>query len=146
MHRHDQESLLIKTLEEGHTITAACKRADVSRTLYYRLYKTKLEFRKRVDAAMALGNETFDDLVKTVHHKKIKDGHWQALQYALKKQDTKKAAEPQVLIGVGDIRFIIDQLPEPHKTQYYHMLRDLLSHSTEYSNTGKIDPPHPDGL
>ena len=140
MHSHDQESLLIKTLEEGHTITAACKRAGVSRTLYYRIYETKPEFKKRVDAAVMLGRNTFDDLVTTMLHKKIKDGDRQILLYALKKQDQKKEKDPEPLIAQSDIRFIIDQLPEPYKTQYYHMLRDLLSHSVEYSNTRKIVP------
>ena len=31
MHKHDEKSLLIKTLAEGYTITAACKRAGGSK-------------------------------------------------------------------------------------------------------------------
>ena len=146
MHSHDQESIIISTLAEGHTITAACKRAGVSRQLYYRLYRSKPGFRKQIDQAITLGNNTFDDLVTTMHHKKIKDGHWQALQYALKKQDTKKAAEAGVRLTEGDIRSLIEILPEPIKSQHYAHLRELLDHSVEFQSTGKIDPPHPDGL
>jgi hypothetical protein len=146
MHKHDQESLIITTLEEGHTITAACKRAGVSRQLFYRLCKSSAQFRKKVEQAKVMGNETFDDLVKTVYHKKIKDGDRQILLYALKKQDAKNAEEPPALITQGDIRLIIDPLPEPFKSLHYSHLRDLLSHSLEFERTGKIDPPHPDGL
>lgn len=146
MHKHDQESILISTLEEGHTITAACKRAGVSRQLFYRLYKNRPEFRKKVEQAKRLGDDTFGDLVTTMHHKKIKDGHWQALLYALKKQDVKKEEKPAAQITEGDIRFVIDALPEPFKSLHYSHLRELLDHSVEFERTGKIEPPHPDGL
>lgn len=140
MHSRDQKSLLIRTLTEGHTITAACARAGVSRMFYDRHYKTDPKFRKEVDDARLAGRNAYDDLVTTVHHKKIRDGHWQALQYALKKQDEKKKEDPKPLIAQSDIRFLIEQLPEPYKSQHYRMLRELLDHSTEYSNTGKILP------
>ena len=146
MHRHDQESILVSTLEEGHTITAACRRAGVSRQLFYRLCKNRPEFRKKVEQAKVLGNDTFDDLVTTMHHKKIKDGHWQALQYALKKQDMKKDEKPATQITEGDIRYVIEGLPEPYKSQHYAHLRELYDHSVEFERTGKIEPPHYDGL
>ncbi len=135
MHSHDAESILISTLEEGHTVTAACKRAGVSRQLYYRLYRNKLEFRQKVDRAKVLGNETFDDLVTTMHHKKLKDGHWQALLYALKKRDAAKAAKPEGQITEGDIRFLIEALPEPMKSLHYTHLRELLDDSVAATQT-----------
>jgi hypothetical protein len=146
MHRHDQESLIISTLEEGHTVTAGCKRAGVSRQLFYRLCKSRTEFRKKVDQAKALGNDTLDDLAQTMLNKKMKDGHWQALLYALKKLDKKKDEKPVGQISEGDIRFLIEALPEPYKTQHWTHLRELLDHSVEFEQTGKIDPPDPDGL
>jgi hypothetical protein len=93
-----------------------------------------------------LGNDTFDDLVTTMHHKKVKDGEWQPLLYALKKLDKKKEEKPVSQLSEGDIRFVIDALPEPYKTQHWIHLRELLDHSVEFTQTGKIDPPHPDGL
>lgn len=83
MHKRDQESLLIKTLSEGYTITAACNRAGVSRQLYYRHYKDDREFRKKVDRAQTLGKQTTDDRVLSALLKKINDGDSRLIKYYL---------------------------------------------------------------
>ena len=140
MHKQESKSVLIESLTDGHTITAACKRAGVSRMFYDRHYKTDTDFRKQVDAAKEEGRKTNEDLILTMHMKKIRDGHWQALQYALKKKDAAdaKADNNQPTLGIGDIRFIIDQLPEGSREIHYMHLRELLDDTAEFKRTGKI--------
>jgi hypothetical protein len=146
MHTHDQESILISTLEEGHTVTAACKRAGVTRQMFYRLSRAKPAFRKRVEEARTAGSETNMDLIITMYYKKVREGHWPALHYALKKQDNKKDEDSNEKISQDDIRSIINGLPEPYKAKHYAYLQELLEHLVEFQNTGKIDPPRPDDL
>lgn len=83
MHKHDEKSLLIKTLAEGYTITAACKRAGVSRMFYDRHYKDDSGFRKKIDRARALGKQVTDDRVISAFLKKINDGNSRLIRYYL---------------------------------------------------------------
>ena len=83
MHKHDQVSILLSTLAEGGTITAACKRAGVSRMFYDRHYKSDLGFRKKVDEARKIGLATNNDRVISAHTKKISEGSWPAIKYYL---------------------------------------------------------------
>lgn len=83
MHKRDQETILIKTLAEGYTITAACKRAGVSRMFYNRHYKDDNRFRKKVDEAYVFGKQVTDDRVQSVFVKKINDGAWGSIKYYL---------------------------------------------------------------
>ena len=84
MHKRDQQTILIKTLAEGYTITAACKRAGVSRMFYNRHYKTDLEFRKKVDRAYILGKQVNDDRVLSVYMKQINEARdWRPIKYYL---------------------------------------------------------------
>ncbi|MDR3547743.1 MAG: hypothetical protein P4M11_05675 [Candidatus Pacebacteria bacterium] len=149
MHKRDQESTLIATLLEGHTITSACKRAGVSRMFYDRHYKNDRGFRKQVDEARAAGKDTNNDLITTMYFKKARDGHWPAIHYGLKKQEASEVKDSESLKGlvtVGDIRHIIDLLPESVRPLHNDHLRELLDHLAEFERTGKIMPPHPDGL
>ena len=147
MRKRQIKSLLVSTLEDGHTITAACKRAGVSRMLYYRYRKDDLDFRRSVDEAIQQGRTTNDDLITTMYLKKVRDGHWPALHYAMKKKDEReKNAKPEVTVGVGDVRRIIDNLPEPYRTIHHDHIIQLISDATEFERTGKVSPPHPDGL
>lgn len=117
MHKHDQESLLIKTLSEGYTITAACKRAGVSRMFYNRHYKDDRKFRKEVDKALTLGKQTTDDRVASMFTKKMSDGNWQAIKYYMEHNMApymKKSAAPQHGTGIprGEL------VPSPKKDTY----------------------------
>ncbi len=95
MHKRDQISVLLSTLAEGHTITAACKRAGVSRMFYDRHYKSDLAFKKQVDEVRRTGLETNNDRVVSAHMKKISDGGWPAIKYYLEHNVTpyKKMAD-----------------------------------------------------
>ncbi len=84
MHKRDQESILIKTLVEGQTIAAACKRAGISRQTHYRLYRSNVTYRKRIDAALREGREYMNDVVVASFHKQIHEGKWQPTHYYLK--------------------------------------------------------------
>ncbi len=83
MHKRDEISVLLGALAEGHTITAACKRAGVSRMFYDRHYKSDLDFRKRVDEARRSGKDTTDDRVSAVFLKKISEGDSRLIRYYL---------------------------------------------------------------
>lgn len=83
MHKRDQISVLLSTLAEGHTITAACKRAGVSRMFYDRHYKGDLDFRKKVDEARRSGKDTTDDRVSAAFLKKISEGDSRLIRYYL---------------------------------------------------------------
>jgi hypothetical protein len=148
MHKRDQESILIATLLEGHTITAACKRAGVSRMFYGRHYKNDRDFRQQVDDARAAGRNTNDDLVTTMYFKKIRDGHWPAIHYAVKKKNDEEAKNKKGKqeLNIGDIRSIINMLPEEAQKRHYDNIRDLLGDSAEFQQTGKVSPYDPNGL
>lgn len=149
MKKSEQKSTLVNTLAEGHTITAACKRAGVSRMFYDRHYKKDIRFRQKVDDAREAGRTSNSDLIKTVYLKKVRDGHWPAIHYAIKKEDeieAKQAASPRVTVGIGDVRRIIDELPEPYRSIHHDHIIQLISDATEFERTGKVSPPHPDGL
>lgn len=83
MHKRDQQTILIKTLAEGYTITAACKRAGVSRMFYDRHYKSDLGFRKKADQARRSGKDTTDDRVSAAFLKKISEGDSRLIRYYL---------------------------------------------------------------
>lgn len=55
--------------------------------------------------------------------------------------DPKKQAEKteKVEISVGDIRFLIEALPEPLKSEHYANLRKLLDDSTAFANSREIE-------
>lgn len=142
MHKRDQVSILIATLLEGHTVTSACKRAGVSRMFYDRHYKTDRGFRKEVDDARAAGRNTNQDLIATMYLKKVRDGHWPAIHYAMKKQDIVESEKPTTgQFGPGDIRTIIDSLPKEAQDKHNTHLRELLDDVSEFQRTGRIDPP-----
>ncbi|MDE2071187.1 MAG: hypothetical protein KGI70_00435 [Patescibacteria group bacterium] len=83
MHKHDQVSVLLSALAEGHTITVACKRAGVSRMFYDRHYKSDLDFHKKADAARRSGKDTTDDRVSAAFLKKISEGDSRLIRYYL---------------------------------------------------------------
>ena len=83
MHKRDQQTILIKILAEGYTITAACKRAGVSRMFYDRHYKGDLDFRKKADNARRSGKDTTDDRVSAAFLKKISEGDSRLIRYYL---------------------------------------------------------------
>ena len=148
MHKRDQESILISTLAEGHTITAACTRAGVSRMFYDRHYKSDRNFRKQVDEARSVGMHSNEDLVSTMHMKKVRDGHWPAIRYAIDKKTTMEKEEKEdrrdpnsVHISPGDIRFLIDALPEPLKSRNYIRLREILDDSSAAQQAGQLIDP-----
>lgn len=62
------------------------------------------------------------------------------LQY-FEQFDPKKAAEKteKVEISVGDIRFLIEALPEPLKSEHYANLRKLLDDSTAFANARETE-------
>ncbi len=132
MHKRDQESILINALADGHTILTACRKAGVSRQLFYRLLRNNHKFRKEVSDAQIIGRDTNDDLIKTMHMKKVRDEHWPSIQYGLKKIDAKELAEKKNATNnpslmPGDVRELIETLPEPYKSKHMGNLRDLLS-------------------
>lgn len=55
--------------------------------------------------------------------------------------DPKKQQEKQekVEISVGDIRFLIEALPEPLKSEHYANLRKLLDDSTAHANAREVE-------
>ena len=83
MHKRDQVSVLISTLAEGHTITAACKRAGVSRMFFDRHYKSNPDFRKKADEARRSGKDTTNDRVSAAFLKKISEGDSRLIRYYL---------------------------------------------------------------
>ena len=83
MRKKIQELKILEALREGKTITAACKRAGLSRMTYDRLYKSNLEFREAVDEAILAGKSYTDDFVMTKYMQKIGDNHWPAIRYYL---------------------------------------------------------------
>lgn len=117
MHKHDRESLLIKTLSEGYTITAACKRAGVSRMFYNRHYKDDGEFRKKVDRAHVLGKQMNDDRVVSALMKKINDYDWRPIKYYLDHNVTpykEKNSPSQGVAGVSGPRLTSSSGPDAY--------------------------------
>jgi len=148
MHKCDQESILIAALEEGATVTAACKRAGISRMLFYRLYKRSLKLRNQIDAAQQTGRLSNEDLIKTMHMKKIRDAHWPAIRYGLEKIDEKeeKSAKgsDQSVLTIGGIHEIINMLPPAYHAKHYDHLRDLIDDAVAMKD-GRLPeiPPDP---
>jgi hypothetical protein len=83
MKRRSEESILLKTLADGYTITTACQRAGVSRMFYNRHYRNDREFREKADEARTLGKQTNDDRVQSAFLKKINDGDSRLIRYYL---------------------------------------------------------------
>ena len=50
------------------------------------------------------------------------------------------AVTKKIEIGVNDIRFLIEALPEPLKSKHYANLRELLDDSAAFANARNIDP------
>ncbi len=137
MHKRDQESIIFDTLKEGHTITAACKRAGVSRMFFYRLYKDNQKFQLKVDEAQMLGKISNDDLVDTMYMKKVREGSTPIILHAINKRDAQakersKSGNGQPTLAQEDIRQIIESMPEPKKSEHYTRLRELLDDAPAY--------------
>lgn len=141
MHKRDQESILINTLAEGHTITAACKRAGVSRMFYDRHYKSDRAFRKQVDEARAAGKNSNDDLITTMHMKKIREAHWPAIRYGLERiaeTDKEKRVTPNPAITPGDLMGLVNAMPEPFRSQNQRRLREILDDAVSVEQKGLL--------
>jgi hypothetical protein len=63
------------------------------------------------------------------------------LQYFLGfKEQSEVAVTDKVEIGVNDIRFLIEALPEPLKSKHYANLRQLLDDAADFADARNIDP------
>lgn len=105
-------------------------------------WKDRPDFLPRVDAIqMKWGQEKTSDVIQAVYKSAIKGNPMSQLlwlQYfkgfsAKKKEE--EAQEVKKEFGVGDIRFLIEQLPDDLKQKHYGYLRELLDDASAHRNT-----------
>jgi hypothetical protein len=111
---------------------------------YSRHYNDDVAFQAKVDEAHAAGCSTNEDLIDTVYMKKVREGYWPAIHYALKKKDRVESKEPPTVFDPGDLQTLIGSLPKSQQPRYHELLRDLLHDAMEASRAGSLIPP--DGL
>lgn len=107
-------------------------------------WKERPDFEKSVDALIQKwGVERIPDVIDAIARSAIKGNArsqalWMRLfgQSFLKKRDESR----DVYIREGDIRYLIEMLPEPLKSEHYANLRKLLDDSVAYRDK---DPDNP---
>lgn len=115
-------------------------------------WKSRPDFRVRVkELRQRWATEKTSDVVGSIYKTAIKGNPLsQKLWLQYFEDFTEKSQQEQVQkveIGVNDIRFIIDQLPEPLKTKHYANLRELLDDASAVANARAVeDSASADGL
>jgi hypothetical protein len=126
--------------EEGiGTIGAFAEKHNISRITLWR-WKQREDFKPRVkELRQRWASDKTSDVVNGVYRAATKNLNPAAqklwLQYF--EDFTEKSQHEniqKVEIGVNDIRFLIEQLPEPMKSQHYANLRQLLDDVTAFQN------------
>ena len=78
---------LLEELSKHGIVSAACKRAGLSRAQYYRWYKDDPKFKEAADEAHMLGTQEVNDLARSRLLQKIDQGESWAIRYHLSRRD-----------------------------------------------------------
>lgn len=107
-------------------------------------WKQRQDFLPRVtDLRKQWAQERSSDVIAAIYKSSIKGNPlsqklWmQMYEGFTEKQEIKHTT--QVDFGINDVRFLIQGLPEPLRTQHYANLRQLLDDSTMVRNAGQIE-------
>lgn len=78
---------LLEELSKHGIVSAACKRAGLSKAQYYRWYKDDPKFKEAADEAHMLGTQEVNDLARSRLLQKIDQGESWAIRYHLSRRD-----------------------------------------------------------
>lgn len=98
---------LLEELSKHGIVTAACKRAGLSKAQFYRWCADDPVFQREVDLAQKAGKEEINDLARSRLVQKIDQGDWQAIRFQLSRRDPDYSAPELALAGEKkDLDFI----------------------------------------
>ena len=83
---HNQRSakkIIIDSLREVPFINHAVRKADISRTTFYRWLAKNKAFKYNVDAALKEGHKNMIEIAESVLLKKVKEGNVRAIEFYL---------------------------------------------------------------
>ena len=120
-------------------------------TEYYKIgvnacttWKHRKDFEDRVDEIVKVwSNEKTPAVIHSIYRGAIKGNPMSQmlwLQYFKKfnPKQQQQEEEKKVVLGVNDIRYAIEQLPEPMKTECYGYLRTIAENLVSYKNSRDI--------
>jgi hypothetical protein len=86
---------LLAELAKHGIVSAACKRAGLSKAQYYRWYKDDPTFKEAADEAHMLGTQEVNDLARSRLLQKIDQGESWAIRYHLSRRDGEYKLPPE---------------------------------------------------
>lgn len=92
---------LIDILKQMPIIESACRKANISRTTFYRWKREDKEFAKAVEEAMTEGENLISDLSENQLISLIRDGNFQAIQLWLKHHHKKYAEKLDITANLN---------------------------------------------
>lgn len=101
MSRAENKDKMLKILARSPIVEAACVKANVGRTTFYRWVREDHEYAKAVNAAMDEGREFISDAAESRLIQAIKDGSVPAITYWLKHNRTQYRNRVEVSGAIG---------------------------------------------
>jgi hypothetical protein len=92
---------LLDELSKHGIISAACKRAGLSKAQYYRWHKDDPIFKEAADEALVLGLQEANDLARSRLLQKIDQGEGWAIRYQLSRRDPSYRLPPERVMTGG---------------------------------------------
>ncbi len=99
MKTRNERDRFLEALSETSNILHASKKTGISRSTIHRWIKDNVDFRKKVEDALKMGNDNLCDLGEGTLVKKMKEGDMQAIKYFLQNNHPKYIAKRSIYVS-----------------------------------------------